>query len=71
RTAPSMRSRMFVGYRGLISQYGPTPLHLESTEIAERELQEASTQLDAITAEITQIAGQLPATGAPVVDMGD
>ncbi|MEO0560249.1 MAG: glycosyl hydrolase, partial [Bacteroidota bacterium] len=71
RTPPSMQSRMFVGYRGLSTQYGPTPLHVESVDIAERELQQARAQLDAITAEVAQIADQLPATGAPVVDMGD
>ncbi|GAB5537779.1 MAG: hypothetical protein Rubg2KO_40280 [Rubricoccaceae bacterium] len=71
RTPPSMQSRMFVGYRGLSTQYGPTPLHLESVDIAERELQQARTQLDAITAEIAQIADRLPATDAPVVDMGN
>ncbi|MEM0964003.1 MAG: hypothetical protein AAGK21_15860, partial [Bacteroidota bacterium] len=68
---PSMQSRMFVGYRGLTTQYGPTPLHRESVDIAERELQQARAQLDAVTAEIAQIADQLPSTGAPVVDMGD
>ncbi|MEM6286335.1 MAG: glycosyl hydrolase [Bacteroidota bacterium] len=71
RTPPSMQSRMFVGYRGLTTQYGPTPLHLESVDIAERELQEARGQLDAITAEIAQIADRLPSTGAPVVDMAE
>jgi photosystem II stability/assembly factor-like uncharacterized protein len=71
RTPPSMQSRMSVGWRGLSTQYGPTDLHRQSVGIAERELQEARARLDGIAAEIAAIADQLPATGAPVVDLGD
>ncbi len=70
RTPRSMQSRLFVGNRGLSTQYGPTAMHRESVDIADRELREARQQLGVITAEIARIADALPATGAPVVDMG-
>lgn len=71
RNPPSIQSRMFVGYRGLSTQHGPTALHRESVAIAEQGLADARAELDAIAAEIASVAAQLPSTGAPTVDLGE
>ncbi len=71
RTPPSMQSRLSVGGRGLSTEYGPTQMQRDSVDIAENELQQAKEQVEAIAAEILQIAEELPSTDAPVVDLGN
>lgn len=69
RGAPTVRSRMFVGFRGMSTTYGPTPTHKESIAIAARQLVGVKGKLDAIANEaIPKLEEGLRSIGAPWIE---
>ena len=69
RSAATIRSRMFVGWRGLSTTYGPTAMHKESVNIAKSELQVLKGKLSAIVdTTLPALAKGLQAVGAPMIE---
>ena len=69
RNPPSFRSRMFMGYRGLSTTYGPTPMHKESLEIAMRQMKSMKAKVEKISEqEIPRLEKALQAAGAPWIE---
>ncbi|MEN0005834.1 MAG: hypothetical protein AAF798_16920, partial [Bacteroidota bacterium] len=69
RNAPNVRSRMSVARRGLSTTYGPTPLHKESMQIAQKELASLMPKVKAIASErIPRMEEQLSNMGAPWIE---
>ncbi len=65
----SIRSRMFVGFRGMNTTYGPTATHKKSVAIAQQELEALMPQLKKLYEEdIPQLERALMAAGAPWVE---
>ncbi|MDZ7682496.1 MAG: hypothetical protein U5J63_12480 [Fodinibius sp.] len=46
RTQPTPSSRLYVGYNGLSSTYGPTPMHIETVENGKQELNTIQSNLN-------------------------
>ena len=69
RNPPSPQSRMFVGWRGLNTSYGPTPMHREAVARGQAELSTLRADLDAFRTNVLPgLATALAATGAPPID---
>jgi hypothetical protein len=69
RNAPTIRSRMFVGFRGMNTTYGPTPTHKESVKIAIAELDKMNADLEQISGvKIPALEEELAKTGAPWIE---
>lgn len=69
KNPPSMRSRMFVGYRGLNSTYGPTEMHKKSVSIAEEELAEMMPKVKKLyEEEIPALERAMLSAGAPWIE---
>jgi hypothetical protein len=69
RNPPSVQSRMFVGIRGLRTTYGPTAMHQQSVEIAEKQIAGIITKLQAINStEIPALESALITAGAPWIE---
>ncbi|NRB48934.1 MAG: glycosyl hydrolase [Saprospiraceae bacterium] len=69
RNAPTIRSRMFVGFRGMSTTYGPTPTHKESVKIAMSELDKMNADLEEISGvKIPALEEELAKTGAPWIE---
>ncbi len=69
RSAPTVWSRMFIGFRALNTTYGPTAMHKKSLEIAQAELATIQEQLEKISEEkIPQLEKVLAAAGAPWIE---
>ena len=69
RDAPTIRNRMFIGYRGLSTNYGPTPNHRQSIEIAKQELADMNTKLmKLVETELPRIEKALQKAGAPLIE---
>ena len=68
RNDPSAQSRMFAGFRGLNTTYGPTEMHRQQVAMAQAELLALQTELDAfVSAEMPTLQSALEATGAPPI----
>ena len=69
RSAPTVQSRMFLGYRALNTTYGPTAMHKKTVEIAKTELATIQEKLKTISKEkIPQLEKALAAAGAPWIE---
>jgi photosystem II stability/assembly factor-like uncharacterized protein len=69
RNNPTVRSRMFVGYRGLMTTYGPTAMHKESVEIAKSELTSIQDRVEKISKDqLPSLEKALQAAGAPLIE---
>jgi hypothetical protein len=69
RSDPTIRSRMFIGFRGMSTTYGPTPTHKASVAIAMSELKAMNGQLEKISQEdIPALEKALAKTGAPWIE---
>lgn len=69
RNNPTIRSRMFVAYRGLSTTYGPTPNHAQSLEIAQKELNAISPKIEKIhSEEVPALEQALIKAGAPWIE---
>lgn len=72
RDAPTIRSRMFVGYRGLRTSYGPTPTHRQTIKIARTELEDLKLNLFKIIDEtLPKLEQDLRTAGAPMLEGQD
>ena len=69
RSAPNIRGRMFIGFRGMNTTYGPTATHRESVKIATAELAEMNKALQQISEEqIPALEEELAKAGAPWIE---
>ena len=69
RNPPTVRSRMFVGYRGLFNTYGPTPTHRKSLDIAKKELANIAEAVEKVSKEkIPKLEKALQEAGAPYIE---
>ena len=69
RNAPTIRSRMFIGYRGLSTSYGPTPTHRQSIDIAKKQLISLKAKLgDIVKNTIPNLEKDLQNAGAPLIE---
>jgi len=69
RSPATIQSRMFVGFRGLRTTYGPTPTHKESVKIAKAELQALQGKLNTIVNNtLPTLTKGLQAVGAPLIE---
>ena len=72
RSSPTVRGRMFTGFRALRTTYGPTPMHKESIEIAKKLLVGLSSHVETISKErIPQLEKALSQAGAPWIEGQD
>ncbi|MEM6648385.1 MAG: glycosyl hydrolase, partial [Bacteroidota bacterium] len=68
RNPPSARNRMFMGFRGLGTTYGPTAMHREQVELAKTELAAMQTELNQfIETTMPTLETGLAATSAPPI----
>ncbi|MEM1094587.1 MAG: glycosyl hydrolase, partial [Bacteroidota bacterium] len=68
RNAPTARTRMFMGFRGLGTTYGPTAMHREQVELAKTELAAMQTELNQfIQSTMPTLETGLAATSAPPI----
>ena len=68
RTNPTVQSRYFVGMRGAFTNYGPTPNHRQSLEIAKREFSLLRQRLNSAQVEIEAIEEEMSALGIPYIE---
>ena len=69
RNPPSPSSRLFVGYRGLSTMYGPTEMHRQSVQVGKAELAPIRTEVERYAGEVVPALEQaLEATGAPPIE---
>lgn len=69
KNPPNMRSRMFMGYRGLNSTYGPTEMHKQSVAIAAKELKEMMPKVKKLyEEEIPAMERAMLKAGAPWIE---
>ena len=69
RAPATIQSRMFVGFRGLRTTYGPTAMHKESIQIAKSELQTLQSKLSTIVkTTLPALEKGLQAVGAPMIE---
>ena len=68
RNAPTVQSRISVGFSGLSTTYGPTELHRSTVAIGRAELEALETELDAFATNVMPgLQTALDATGAPPI----
>ena len=69
RTPPTVRGRMFIGYRGLMTTYGPTPTHKKSVADAKTELKTIQSALsDIVDSVLPKLESSLKSVGAPMIE---
>ncbi|MGE0771982.1 MAG: glycosyl hydrolase [Cyclobacteriaceae bacterium] len=69
RNPPSVQSRMFVGFRGLRTTYGPTEMHQQSVDLAVKQIGEIIPKVKVITdTDIPAAERALQAAGAPWIE---
>lgn len=69
RNPPSIQSRMFTGFRGMTTTYGPTPMHRQSVDLAIKQLNVMTSKLEAIAdTEIPRLEKALTGAGAPWIE---
>jgi hypothetical protein len=73
RSPPTPSSRLFVGYRGLSTTYGPTEMHRQSIQVGRAELAPIRADIERYADEVVpSLHEALEATGAPPIEgMGD
>ncbi|RMG31346.1 MAG: glycosyl hydrolase [Bacteroidetes bacterium] len=65
----SIRSAMFVGFRGLSTTYGPTPTHKQSLEVARKQVEGVKPRLKQLSEEaIPKLEKALREAGAPWIE---
>ncbi len=68
-TAPTPRSRMYIGFRALNTTYGPTAMHLETVAIGKQQLQDIKAELAAVIEEtLPALEADLMKAGAPWIE---
>ena len=68
KQSPTPGSRLGVAYRGLSTSYGPTPLHMESLDLAKKELSPIKLELERVRKEVLdELEKELIDAGAPIV----
>lgn len=66
KNPPNIRSRMFIGFRGMNSTYGPTEMHKKSVSLAQEEIDEMMPKVKKLyEEEIPALERALMAAGAP------
>ena len=69
RNPPTPSSRLFVGYRGLGTMYGPTEMHRQSIEVGRAELAPIRAEIERLAQEVVpSLEEALEATGAPPIE---
>lgn len=69
RSAPTPRSRMYLGYRALRGTYGPSPMHVATVEAGQQELQAIQADLKHLVDEVLPgIEADLKEAGAPWIE---
>jgi len=68
RNNPTVRSRMWSGFRALNNTYGPTPNHKKTIGVAKKQLASVKDKLTSITDLMPQLEQALRALGAPWVE---
>jgi hypothetical protein len=69
RNPPTPSSRLFVGYRGLGTMYGPTEMHRQSIEVGRAELAPIRAEIERYAEEVVpSLEADLQATGAPPIE---
>ena len=68
KQSPTPYSRLGVAYRGLSTSYGPTPLHMESLELAKKELAPLQLEIERVKKEVLdKLEKELIDAGAPII----
>ena len=67
RNPPSPQSRMFVGFRGLSTTYGPTPMHEATVDQGIADLAALREALNTLASGMPALESALEATGAPPI----
>ena len=67
RNPPSPQGRMFVGFRGLSTTYGPTPMHEAAVDKGIADLATLQEALNEFAAGLPALEAALEATGAPPI----
>lgn len=69
RTPPTVQGRMFIGYRGLMTTYGPTLTHKKSVADAKTELKSIQSALkDIVSSVLPKLESSLKSVGAPMIE---
>lgn len=69
RNPPSPQSRMFVGFRGLNTTYGPTEMHRATVATGKAEMAEIQAELDAfVNTVMPDLEAALQTVGAPPIE---
>ena len=68
KQSPTPGSRLGVAYNGLSTSYGPTPLHMESLELAKKELAPLQLEVERVKKEVLdELEKELIDAGAPII----
>ncbi len=69
RSPPTPSSRLFVGYRGLSTTYGPTEMHRQSVQAGQAELAPIRSEIERYAEEVVpSLMEAVEATGAPPIE---
>ena len=69
RTPPTVQGRMFVGFRGLRTTYGPTVTHKKSVADAKTELKGIKSELlNIVNSVLPKLESSLKTVGAPMIE---
>ena len=68
RSPPTPMSRLFTGFRGLNSTYGPTELHRQTVAAGIAELAPIASEIERMVAVVDGLHDEVMATGAPPVE---
>lgn len=70
RSPPTPGSRLFTGFRGLNSTYGPTELHRQTVAAGRAELVPIAAEIERMEGVVDGLHDEVMATGAPPVERG-
>jgi len=69
RTAPTVQSRLYTAFRGMRSTYGPTAMHQQNLELAQKMIAELKPRVERMTeVAIPNLAEKLQEAGAPMIE---
>ena len=68
RNPPTPGSRLFTGFRGLNSTYGPTELHRQTVAAGRAELVPIAADIERMQGVVDGLHDEVAATGAPPVE---
>jgi photosystem II stability/assembly factor-like uncharacterized protein len=69
RNNPTIQSRMYVGYRGMRTTYGPTPNHEQSVDIAIADLAKIKPEIEKIyQTDLPKLEQKMMESGAPWIE---